>query len=154
MEIQKFAAATVYSSGVLAITGMQSLPAIIYFYVPEYSSFCFFTRPEMLVIKPFLFQLAPEAFHWRVVPAVTFTAHRTSKFILFQEFLVLMTAVLTTPIRVYKNSCRIAPPALACFRHRMTSSLVIRSPIAHPTISCPHKSNIPAKYSHPSSVGI
>ena len=74
----------------LAIDLMDTLTVVKYPDIFKYCCFGFFTGFKMLFIKPFLFQLALEAFHWCVVPAVSSTAHAYAKSGFFCPFAVII----------------------------------------------------------------
>ena len=59
---------------------------------------CFFTGFEMLLVQPFLLELSPEAFHWRVIPAVALSAHAADEAACPQEILVAPRAILRPSI--------------------------------------------------------
>ena len=83
---------------------MQAFPVIIDFNIPKNRSFRFLAGAEVLTVKPFLFELAPEAFHRRVIPAVALTAHRTLELIFFKHFLILNAAILAAPVAVKNHA--------------------------------------------------
>jgi hypothetical protein len=90
--------------GSVSVTGMQTISAIIYLDIPEYSSFGFIMRLKMLVVKPFLFQFTPEVLRWSIMPTVAFPAHRTDKIIFLHQFLIVIATILATLIRAMLNS--------------------------------------------------
>ena len=62
---------------------MRSFATIEYFDIPKDSRSRLGAGLEMLVIQPLLFEFSPEALHWRIIPAVRFTAHGTDETIFF-----------------------------------------------------------------------
>ena len=72
--------------------------------VLEYRFLGFFPCFKVLLIEPFLLQLAPEAFHGSIVPTVPLTAHAAPETIGFQQFLIVPGTVLAAAIGIMPNS--------------------------------------------------
>ncbi len=57
-------------------------------------------RPGLIpfAVNGFLLEGCKEAFHWRVVPAVSFSAHGTGDVVLFPQRLVMIAGILHAAI--------------------------------------------------------
>ena len=90
--------------GLVSVSFVYPDTVIKYPDIFKYGCFCFFPRMEMASIKPFLLELALEALHRCIVPAVAFPAHAADKAVFLCQRLILDGTILAASVRMQDTS--------------------------------------------------
>lgn len=84
----------------IAIDFTDALAVVKYPDIFKDCHFCFLNGFKMLLIQPFLFQRAPETFHWCIIPTITFAPHAHDKSDFLFSFAVIIVAVLASTVKI------------------------------------------------------
>jgi hypothetical protein len=88
---------------------MQSFPVVEDFDVLEQSHVQLVSCGPVFAVGELALDRSPQTFRDRIIPTVSFPAHRTDHVIITEVFLVVMTGVLTATIGVVDKSWRRVP---------------------------------------------